>query len=311
MQAAVAYRYGRLRVDQIAKPELDDPDRVLIRVHAAAINPLDYHEVNGTWFARPATGWLKPKQHRRGVDVSGVVEEVGANVTEFAAGDEVFGSARGSLAEFTRPPAKQIVKKPSFLSFEEAAGIAVAGGTALIAVRDKGQVRAGERVLVNGAAGGVGTFAVQFAKAFGAEVTAVCSTRNVELVRSLGADRVIDYTRDDFSRDGVRYDAVITCVDSRSLRALKRSIGPDGRIVLAGGRIKQFVYAVSLGRFSKKRVIPFLANVTQEHLQTIADLIGDGKVRVVIDRTYPLAEAPEAVRYLAQKHARGKVIVVP
>jgi NADPH:quinone reductase-like Zn-dependent oxidoreductase len=311
MQAVVAHEYGQLRVEQIAKPELDDPDRVLVRVRAAAINPLDYHEISGTLVARPLLGWRRPKNWRRGVDAAGVVEAVGANVIDVAVGDEVVAWVRGALAEYARPPAKNTVRKPERLSFEQACTLPVAGVTALEAVRDRGGVQAGHHVLVYGASGGVGTFAVQIAKALGAHVTGVCSTRNVELVRSLGADEVVDYTRDDALAARGRYDVIVNCAGKRSTRALRRALKDGGTIVFAAGSIRQMLGGWLLKRLRSYRTVSFIADVTPERLQSLAELCADGRVTPVIDRTYPLADAREALDYLKQGHARGKVVLVP
>jgi len=309
MQAIVAHRYGDLRLEEIDEPGLE-PGRVRVRVRAAAVNPLDYHELRGTpLVARPMLGLTRPKHARRGVDVAGVVEAVAPDVTEFAPGDEVFGSARGAFAEFVRPLATTIVPKPERLSFEESAAIPVAGITALQGLRDKGGVQAGQRVLVNGAAGGVGTFAVQIAVALGAEVTGVCSTRNVDLVRSLGAAHVVDYTQEDFARAGQRYDVVFNCVDARSLADLKRPLVPGGRLVLAAGTIRQMLTANTTRRFSRERVVAYLARITKDDLLALKELVDDGKVTPVIDRSYPLRETPDAIRYVEAGHARGKVVI--
>jgi len=302
--AIVSRRFGELELEEIEKPELE-PGRVLVRVRAAAVNPLDYYELRGRpLVARPMLGWTKPKQSRRGVDVSGVVEAVADDVTEFAPGDEVFGSGRGSFGEYVRPLTTVIAKKPAGLSFEQAAALPVAGVTALQGVRDKGQVHEGQRVLVNGAGGGVGHFAVQIAKALGAHVTGVCSSGKVALVRSLGADEVIDYTRDDFTRGSTRYDVIVNCARGRSLRALQRALKPHGKLVMAAGTIRQLLAGIP-----RRRVVPYLANITSEDLLYLAELCESGKLRPVIERTYPLREVPEALRYLEEGHASGKVVV--
>ncbi|MHB8643622.1 MAG: NAD(P)-dependent alcohol dehydrogenase [Gaiellaceae bacterium] len=311
MQAIVSHKYGELKLDEIDKPELE-PDRVLVRIRAAAVNPLDYHEVRGKpYFARAFLGLTKPKQSRRGVDAAGIVEAVGENVTELHPGDEVFGQCRGAFAEYARGTEESLVAKPERLTFEQAAAITVAGVTALQALRDVGGIKSGQRVLVNGASGGVGTFAVQIAKAFGASVTGVCSTRNVELVRSLGADHVVDYTADDFTRSGERYDVIVNAVDSRSTRDLKRALAPSGTLVVVAGSLRQIFGAMLLRRFRRQRILGFIADVTKERLDTLKELVDAGKVTPVIDRTYPLRETPEAIRYVEAGHARGKVVVVP
>jgi NADPH:quinone reductase-like Zn-dependent oxidoreductase len=309
MRAIVSYSYGDPTLQEIDKPEID-ADRVLIRVHAASANPLDFHEVRGTpYFARPLLGFRRPKNSRRGVDAAGTVEAVGENVTEFMPGDEVFGSCRGAFAEYVLGRETSVVAKPERLSFEEAAAIPAAGATALQALRNQGALQAGQRVLVNGAAGGVGTFAVQIAKALGAEVTGVCSTRNVELVRSLGADHVVDYTVDDFTRRAQKYDLIVNAVDSRSSRALRRALTPEGRVVFVAGKLRQLLGGVLLRPFMKKKMLPLMADIKKDDLLLLKDMVDTGKVTPVIDRSYTLAETPEAIRYVEAGHARGKVVV--
>jgi NADPH:quinone reductase-like Zn-dependent oxidoreductase len=307
MKAIVSYAYGDPTLQEIDKPEID-ADRVLIRVHAASANPLDFHEVRGTpYFARPLLGFRRPKNSRRGVDAAGTVEAVGENVTELKPGDEVFGSCRGAFAEYVLGRESAVVAKPQRLSFEQAAAIPAAGATALQALRG---LQAGQKVLVNGAAGGVGTFAVQIAKAMGAEVTGVCSTRNVELVRSIGADHVVDYTVDDFTRSGQRYDVIVNAVDSRSSRDLRRALKPDGKVVLVAGGLGQLLGGLVLRPFLKKKLLPLMATIEKDDLLLLKDMVDTGKVTPVIDRSYPLAETPEAIRYVEAGHARGKVVVV-
>jgi NADPH:quinone reductase-like Zn-dependent oxidoreductase len=309
MRAIVSYAYGDLTLQEIDKPELD-ADRVLVRVHAASANPLDFHEVRGTpYFARPLLGMRRPKESRRGVDAAGTVEAVGADVTEFRPGDEVFGSCRGAFAEYVLGRERSLVAKPARLTFEQAAAIPAAGATALQALRDRGNLQPGQKVLVNGAAGGVGTFAVQIAKALGAEVTGVCSTRNVELVRSIGADHVVDYTVDDFTRSGQRYDVIVNAVDSRSSRDLRRALTREGKVVLVAGPLRQLLGGVVLGPFRKKKLLPLMANIKKDDLLVLKDMVDSGNVTPVIDRSYPLAETPEAIRYVEAGHARGKVVV--
>jgi NADPH:quinone reductase-like Zn-dependent oxidoreductase len=309
MQAIVSHKYGELKLEEIDKPELD-ADRVLVRIRAAAVNPLDYHEVRGKpYFARAFLGLTKPKQSRRGVDAAGIVEAVGENVTAFRPGDEVFGQCRGAFADYARGTEESLVAKPERLTFEQAAAITIAGVTALQALREVGGIQPGQKVLVNGASGGVGTFAVQIAKAFGAEVTGVCSTRNVELVRALGADHVVDYTANDFTRSGVRYDVIVNVVDSRSTRDLKRALAPNGTLVVVAGSLRQIFGAMLLRRFRRQRIVGFMADVTKERLDTLKELVDEGKVTPVIDRTYPLSEVPAAIRYLEAGHARGKVVI--
>jgi NADPH:quinone reductase-like Zn-dependent oxidoreductase len=310
MRAIVSYAYGDPTLQEIDKPEIE-ADRILVRVHAASANPLDFHEVRGTpYFARPLLGLRKPKDSLRGVDASGTVEAVGENVTEFRLGDEVFGSCRGAFAEYVLGRERSMVAKPARLTFEQAAAIPAAGATALQALRDRGDLRPGQKVLVNGAAGGVGTFAVQIAKALGAEVTGVCSTRNVELVRSIGADHVVDYTVDDFTRSATKYDLIVNAVDSRSSRDLRRALTPDGRVVFVAGKLRQLLGGLLLRPLMKKKLLPMMTTIKKDDLLLLKDMVDTGKVTPVIDRSYTLAETPEAIRYVEAGHARGKVVVV-
>jgi NADPH:quinone reductase-like Zn-dependent oxidoreductase len=309
MRAIVSRAYGELALDEIDRPELG-PEHVLVRVRAAGVNPLDYHELHGTpRFARPMLGMRRPKHARRGVDVAGVVEAVGSEVTGFQPGGEVFGIGRGAFGEYVRATEAMLAPKPSRLSFEEAASIPVAAVTALQALRDRGRLQAGQSVLINGASGGVGTFAVQLAKNLGAEVTGVCSTRNLELVRSLGAEHVVDYTRDDFTRTGRPHDLVVNCAEGRSLSDLRRAAAPEGTIVLVTGSIGQILGSLATRRFRKQRVTSFIADVTADDLRFLAGQVEEGKLTPVIDRTYPLEETSEAIRYVEGRHARGKVVV--
>jgi len=290
---------------------------VLVRVVAASVNPLDWHYLRGLpYVVRMSAGLRKPKRIVVGVDVSGVVEAVGANVTEFSSGDEVFGARPGAFAEYVLGTEKNFVPKPPGLTFEHAAAIPIAGCTAIQALRDKGELQSGQSVLVNGAAGGVGTFAVQIAKALGAEVTGVCSTRNVDLVRAIGADAVVDYTTEDVTRSGRRYDLIVEAVGNRSLSDWRRILTPTGTLVLVGGGEGRWVgpmatpgKAILLSRFVRQRLRTLLAELNNDDLLTIAELIEAGRVTPVIDRTYPLSEAPEAVRYLEAGHAQGKVVI--
>jgi NADPH:quinone reductase-like Zn-dependent oxidoreductase len=309
MQAIVSHKYGELSLEQIDMPELD-ADRVLVRVRAASVNPLDYHELRGKpYFARILLGLRRPKNTRRGVDAAGTVEAIGADVKEFAPGDEVFGMCRGAFAEYVRGTDDSLVAKPANITFDQAATIPVAGVTALQALRDLGGIDTGQRVLINGAAGGVGTFAVQIAKVLGAEVTGVCSTRNVELVRSIGADHVVDYTAADFTRNGERYDLIVNVVAGRSTRDLRRALAADGTLVLVSASLRQMLGSVLLRRFRRQKVVGFIAKPTKERLLALTELVETGQVTPVIDRTYPLRELPEAIRYLETKRARGKVVI--
>jgi NADPH:quinone reductase-like Zn-dependent oxidoreductase len=321
MKAVVGRCYGSpevLRVEEVARPAVAD-DQLLIRVHAAALNPLDWHFMRGTpYLVRLTSGFGRPENPRLGVDFSGTVEAVGRNVQRFKPGDEVFGGKRGAFAEYlsVREDAG-LALKPANVSFEQAAAVPIAGITALQALRDQGHARAGQKVLINGASGGVGTFAVQIAKAYGAEVTGVCSTRNLELVRSIGADHVIDYTREDFTRGSQRYDLIVDTVGNHPLLELRRVLTPDGIFVGVGGESKdnwigpmsRIVDASLLAPFVKQKLAMFLADLNAADLARLADLMRDGKVKSVIDRSYSLDQIAEAMRYLEKGHARGKVIL--
>jgi NADPH:quinone reductase-like Zn-dependent oxidoreductase len=320
MKAIVFDRYGG--PDVLELRELDTPtpkdDQVLVRVHAASVNAIDWHRLRGQpLFVRGSEGFRRPRNTGLGADLSGTVEQVGRDVTALRTGDEVFGMSIRTLAEYAAVAADGLVAKPAKLTFEQAAAVPLAALTAVQALRRPGSLEPGRSVLVNGAAGGVGTFAVQIAKALGAEVTAVCSTRNVELVRSLGADDVVDYTREDFTKRGRRYDLVVDTVMNRSLAALRRSANGDGAIVLvgaakgwSGGRpMLRFVRAMLGRRFASQEVLTFLTERNRDDLLLVKELIEAGKLTPVVDRTYPLAETAEAIRYLEQGHARGKVVV--
>jgi NADPH:quinone reductase-like Zn-dependent oxidoreductase len=313
MKAIVQDTFGSpdvLRLEEVDEPEVG-PDDVLVRVRAASVNPADWHAMRGSpWFARPMFGMLRPKQRTPGIDVSGVVEAVGANVTDFHPGDEIFGARNGSLAELVSG-GKNFIPKPEALSFEQAGSVAIAGCTALQALRDKARLKPGQRVLVNGAAGGVGTFAVQIAKSMGAHVTGVCSTRNVELVRSLGADEVVDYSTDDFTRSGRQYDVIVDLVGNKSTSEIRRALTPKGTAVLIGGegRLLAMLAPLVVAPFVSQRLVTFIAKITKDDLAALSELAQAGKLTPVVDRTYPLGEAPEAIRYLETGHARGKVVV--
>ncbi len=320
MQAIVSTEYGspeRLRLEEVDKPALE-PDGVLISVRAASVNPYDWHVIRG----KPYVGRLmgmglrRPAESRRGVDTAGTIEAVGENVIDFQPGDEVFGRSSGAFAEYVLGDPETLVAKPARLTFEEAAAIPLAGVTALQALRDGGAVQPGQRVLINGAAGGVGTFAVQIAKSFGAYVTGVCSTRNVELVRSIGADLVVDYSVDDFSRTQEPHDVILDTVGNRSFKHLRGALTPNGTLVVVGGGggrlfgpITQLARALVLGRFVRQQVKPMMASIRKADLLLLKDLVDEGKVTPVLDRTYPLRETAEAVRYLEGGHARGKVVI--
>ncbi|HLX52078.1 MAG TPA: NAD(P)-dependent alcohol dehydrogenase [Streptosporangiaceae bacterium] len=323
MKAIRYYRYGAaevLKLEDTGMPAVGDND-VLIRVKAASVNPLDWHFMRGSpYIVRPQAGLLRPKDSGLGADMAGCVEAVGKSVTGFTPGDEVFGSPTGlgTLAEYISVPQDNAVAaKPANQTFEQAASVPVAAFTALQALRDQGHLQPGHRVLVNGAAGGVGTFTVQIARALGAEVTGVCSTGNLELVASIGASQVIDYTRADFTRSGQRYDLLIDVAGSRPFTAYRRVLTPKGIVVGVGGPNKgrwlgpatRAVKALLLSPFISQKVAFFLAKPGKDDLAVLSGLLASGKVTPVIDRTYPLSETPEAIRYLEQGHARGKVVI--
>jgi NADPH:quinone reductase-like Zn-dependent oxidoreductase len=322
MKAIVQDRYGPpdvLELRDVAKPAPGD-NEVLVRVHAAAVNALDWHYMRGDpYVARPSMGLLRPKVKIRGRDFAGRVEAVGEGVDRFRPGDEVFGEADGAFAEYVSAPARAVDPKPANLTFEQAAAIPVAGNTALMGLRDVAQVRPGQRVLINGASGGVGTFAVQIAKSLGAEVTGVCSARNADLVRSIGADHVIDYASEDFSRNGQRYDVVFDLVGNRSLTDCRRALTPEGSLVLSGGGVSEggslvgpmalFVKGMLLSRFVPHRLLQFTEKPSSENLAALRELVESGAVAPVVDRTYQLSEVPEAIRYLEVDHARAKVVI--
>ena len=320
MKAIVYYNYGSpdvLKCEEIEKPTAGD-DEVLIKVRAASVNPLDWHFMRGTpYFVRVKTGLRKPKTTRLGVDVAGQVEAVGRNVTQFKPGDEVFGSCRGAFAEYACTSESALVMKPSNVTFEQAASVPVAAFTALQGLRDKGHIQPGQKVLINGAAGGVGTFAVQIAKWFGADVTGVCSTRNVDMVRSIGADQVVDYTQEDFTKSEQRYDLILDSVGNHSLLACRRVLNPKGIYIAVGGPsgrwmigpLARAIIALVLSRFVSQNLVMVLARRSKGDLTIMRELMEAGKVTPVIDRRYRLSEVPEAIRYLEEGHARGKVVI--
>jgi NADPH:quinone reductase-like Zn-dependent oxidoreductase len=314
VKAIVRRRYGSPDALELAELETPTPsaDEVLIRVRAASVNPYDRHFMRGEpRLVRAMTGLRRPKDIRLGVDVAGEVEAAGSNVGGLQPGDAVFGTARGAFAEYVCT--SKVVRKPASNTFEEAAAVPIAGFTALQAMRDTGHVRAGERVLINGAAGGVGSFAVQIAKAYGAEVTGVCRTRNLDMVRSIGADHVVDYTRDDFTKSG-RYDLIVDCYATRPLAACRRALAPNGRYVMVGGPallapVAGLIAAklLSLGSNRKAGIVSAKNNL--KDLITLAEWMDAGKLKPVIDRRYTLSEVPEAIRYLEEGHARGKLVI--
>lgn len=320
MKAIMQDRYGSpeaLRLGEVDPPVPGDDD-VLIRVRAAALNALDWHVMRGDpYLARPMMGLRRPRARIRGRDFAGRVESVGRNVKRFKTGDEVFGEADGAFAEYVVAPDSVIAHKPADLTFEQAAAMPLAGNTALMGLRDLGRIRAGHRVLINGASGGVGTFAVQIAEAFGADVTGVCSTRNIELVRSLGA-AVIDYTHDDFTCGTARYDLVFDLVGNHSLTGLRRVLTPAGKLVLSGGGVYRGgsiagPMALMLTGMVRARFADWLEVLqvveSAANLISLGELAEQGKITPVIDRTYPLNEAAAAIRYLETEHARAKIVL--
>ena len=319
MKAVVYHEYGSpdvLTVQDLPKPVPKD-DQVLIKVRAASLNPYDWHFMTGMpYILRAGVGLLKPASPRLGVDFSGTVEAVGKNVTTFKPGDDVIGAKGGAFAEYVCGSDKGLIIKPANLTFEEGAAVPIAGLTALAAVRQQGNVQPGQKVLINGASGGVGTFAVQIAKVAGAEVTGVCSTRNVELVRSLGADKVIDYTKEDFTAGSERYDLILDNVANRSLAECRRVLTPNGKYIMIGGPngtwikpMDRVLKAAFLSRFVSQQMTMMLSDPTPETWAAMRELLESGKVKSVIDRRYPLSQIADAMRYLEQGHARGKVIV--
>jgi NADPH:quinone reductase-like Zn-dependent oxidoreductase len=323
MKAAVYTRYGPPDVVQIVDIEkpLPNDNEVLIKVRAASVNPVEWHFMRGTpYVARIVMGLRKPKVTRLGVDVAGQVDAVGRSVTQFKPSDEVFGSARGAFAEYACAAESKLVTKPTNVTFEQAASVPVAALTALQGLRDKGQIQPGQKVLINGASGGVGTFAVQIAKWFGADVTGVCSTRNVDMVRSLGAEHVIDYTQEDFTKQAQRYDVILDNVGNHSLSKCRRVLNSRGKYVLVGGGgpndqgwigpgLARAITAPVLSRFVSQEMGFFVANLNTKDLAILRELMAIGKVTPVIDKRYRLGEVPEAIRYLEEGHARGKVII--
>ncbi|WP_406193752.1 NAD(P)-dependent alcohol dehydrogenase [Streptomyces sp. NBC_01017] len=323
MKAVLQDRYGS--ADVLEFRDIDRPvpatDEVLVRVHAASVNAYDWHFMRGDpLIGRGMMGLRRPRARVRGRDFAGTVEAVGAGVTGIEPGDEVYGEADGAFAEYVCARDSEVGPKPANLTFEQAAAIPLAGNTALIGLRDVARLQPGQTVLVNGASGGVGTFAVQLGKAYGAEVTAVCSTRNVDLVRSLGADRVIDYTQDDFTRGEQRYDVVLDLVGNRSLGEFRRVLTPTGKLILSGGGVYEGGSVVGpMGLFLKRRLAaPFArpqqlleisARQSRANLAALRELAESGRIAPVVERTYPLSEAAEALRYVEVKHARAKIVV--
>jgi NADPH:quinone reductase-like Zn-dependent oxidoreductase len=319
MHAWILERYGSaddLAYREIPFPAFRDDNEVLIRVVASSVNPVEKHALKPMFLFRRRAGFLRPKDGRIGSDVAGRVEVVGRNVQGLHVGDEVYGVGRGSLGEFAIADQSQVVVKPAGLSFEPAAALPIAGVTALQGLRDQAQLRPGQRVLVNGASGGVGTFAVQIAKALGAEVSAVCSTRNVDQARSLGAVRVFDYSKEEFTESGQRYDVIFDLQLNRPLSAIRRILNPQGVYLMVGagpGNVARIVVRL-LGRSLAARIVGprtkfYIAKITTGELQTLSDLVGSGRLTPVIDRSYPMNQVPDALRYLIEGHARGKIVI--
>ena len=320
MKAIVQRRFGSpdvLALEEIDRPVVDET-QLLIRIHAASLNAYDWHMLRGKpYLVRAMAGARRPKRLVPGVDIAGRVEAVGTGVTRFKPGDEVFGPSNGAFAEYAAAAEKNYALKPPNVTFEQAAAVPMAGTTALQALRDAGEIEPGQQVLIIGASGGVGTFAVQLAKALGAVVTGVCSTGNVEQARSIGADHVIDYTREDFSRSGLRYDLIAYLAGNRSLSACRRVLNAHGRLVVVGGDLGGDWIGPLIGMakprlaslFRTQKMVSMLAKYRPEDLSFIADLIAAGRVDPVIDRRYSLAEVPDALRYIGEGHARGKIII--
>src|SRR5215470_17087298 len=322
MKAITSCEYGvdHLKLQEIEKPMPAD-NEVLVRVRAASVNPVDGHLIRGGWLMRPMSGMRKPKDTRFGTDFAGVVESVGKNVTDFKPGDEVFGAKNGAVAEHICVKMDRgIVMKPSNITFEQAGSVGVAGLTALQGLRDKGRIQAGQKVLINGASGGVGTFAVQIAKAFGAEVTGVCSTRNVDLVKSIGADHVIDYTKEDFTKTDQRYDVIYDLVGNHSFSERRRVLKPGGICVLAGiggsgiheetlSRAVGVLTAYLRSKFAKEKFVAFGVDINKKDLGVLRDLTESGKIAPALTQTYPLTETAAAYKYLETGHASGKIAI--
>ncbi len=318
---AIVYRcYGSPDVLEFADVEKPAPadNEVLVKVQAASVNPLDWHYMRGSpYIMRLGSGIGTPKDSRLGVDFAGTVEAVGENVTRFKPGDEVFGGRNGAFAEYVIVPEdRALALKPANVTFEQAASVPIAGLTALQALRDKGRLEPGQKVLINGASGGVGTFAVQIAKSLGAEVTGVCSTRNVEMVRSIGADHVIDYKKEDYTQSERKYDLIIDMVGNHSLTANRKALTPNGILVMVGGAkgnwmapLMNPLKALFLSPFVDQELVLILARLHQDDLIIIGDLMQAGKVTPVIDRRYRLSEVPAAIRYSEEGHARGKIVI--
>lgn len=313
MKAMVYHRYGSpdmLELHEIEVPVIGDKD-VLVRVHAASVNQLDWHFLTGAPFmVRLMAGLRRPRAQVLGIDVAGRIEAMGRTANKFRPGDEVFGSiSHGGFAEYVCVPEDELVRAPAGLSFEGAAAVPAAACVALQGLRDHGRVQPGQRVLINGASGGVGSFAVQIAKSFGAHVTGVCSTRNLDLVRSLGADHVIDYTQVDFTQSGQRYDLIFDAVAKRSFSDCRPALAPEGIYVTTEFSPALLLQAQWVSLTGNQRMVPFLMNRDPKDLVVLKELLEAGTVKPVIDRRYPLSEVPDALRYIGQGHARGKVVI--
>jgi NADPH:quinone reductase-like Zn-dependent oxidoreductase len=319
MKAIVYFKYGPpdvLELQEIDIPVVNDDD-VLVRVRASSVNPYDWHFMRGEpRFMRLISGLRKPKSTRLGVDLAGQVEAVGQNVTQFQPGDEVFGRGEESFGEYVCVSEQSLVHKPANITFEQAAGVYMAASTALQGLRDKGGIQPGHKVLINGASGGVGTFAVQIAKSFGAEVTGVCSTRNIDMVRTIGADHVVDYTQEDFTQGEQRYDLLFDTMGNYSLATCRSLLVSGGKYLMVGmhtGRwiqpLPRVIVAILLSRFMGKKMVLVETKLSNADLHTLKGLLGDAKIQPVIDRTYELSEIQEAIRYLEEGHAQGKVVI--
>ena len=320
MRAVIQDKFGSpndvLKTKEMDQPEIED-DEALVRVHAASIHIGDYYSIRGLpYVMRPMFSSIRAKNRVPGSDIAGTVEAVGRNVTQLQPGDEVFGWCKGAFAEYVSAPEGSLAPKPANLTFEQASAVGVSAFTALQALRDQGKVVSGQKVLITGASGGVGTFAVQIAKALGAEVTGVCSTRNVEMVRSIGADHVVDYTQEDFTEGDQRYDFILDNVGTHSLSHTRRALTPKGKLLANGARVggwfgglKDPIVAFVLSLFVRQQGRPFLSMPNTEDLATLKDLAETGKVTPIIDRTYPLDQTPDAVAHVGEGHAQGKTII--
>ncbi len=314
MKAIVQNSYGSpdvLELREVDKPAIKD-DGILVRVHAASINAGDYFSIKGSpWLVRLSVGFPTPKNYILGWDLAGRIEAVGKNVERFQPGDQAFGACSHAFAEYVSVDADKFALKPANLTFEQAAAVPTAALTALQALRDKGNLQPGQEVLINGASGGVGTFAVQIAKVLGGKVTGVCSTKNMDLVRSLGADHVVDYTQEDFTQSGKRYDLILDNVANRMFRDLRRVLAPQGKIIPNSGHggmgyvFKAYIFS----SFTRWQGRPFIASINNKDLDLLKAFIESREIMPVIDRTYPLSEAPDAFRYLIENHAKGKVVI--